>query len=366
MMDSLRQRVYDLEERLVTFSCISIEFIMKAQDHLTLNIRYLLFVIAFFVAAVGEIHAQGKYQTLGPSGCGVGQNNCHASENKQMIDKHKNSVDDIADNEDARKYAELSGIGAANFLKGTSRCMECHGTIVSGKEAKDVEEGVSCESCHGPGSGYKDAHSEGPKGAPGTVRPGYTKSLPLGLKDLKTPEVLADACVRCHLLTDQKILAAGHPDGAKFNYKSGMKSVAKHWKYRDPGNIPEQSVFKAVASRKGPTGIAAKPAKAAPAPAPEPKPAAKAAPPPVAKAEPPRPQPAPIADDVRRAEAPTPVRRPPPPPKPAPVDVTAPPPAAATPVELPPFPVVTDSTRVDQLLLLLKQRLELLYKKTGN
>ncbi len=298
--------------------------------------------------------SQSKYATLGPSGCGVGQNNCHAAENKQMIDKHKNSVDDIADNEDARKYAELSGIGVANFLKGTSRCMECHGTIITGKEGKEVEEGVSCESCHGPGSGYKDAHAEGPKGAPATVRPGYTKSLPLGLRDLKTPEVLADACVRCHLITDQKIVAAGHPDGAKFNYKSGMKSVAKHWKYRDPGNIPDPSVFKAVAARKGPAGLAMKPAKAPAAAKVETKPAIKT-------------ETLPPKAAVVEAEAPTPapVRRPPPPPRPAPAAPTVPP-AAVSPIELPPFPEVTDSTKVDQLLFILKKRLELLYKKIGS
>ncbi|HXG00149.1 MAG TPA: multiheme c-type cytochrome [Bacteroidota bacterium] len=318
-----------------------------------MNIAPGVYVCLLVLGTSGAL-SQSKYATLGPSGCGVGQNNCHAAENKQMIDKHKNSVDDIVDNEDARKYAELSGIGAANFLKGTSRCMECHGTIITGKEGKEVEEGVSCESCHGPGSGYKDAHAEGPKGTPGSVRPGYTKSLPLGLKDLKTPEVLADACVRCHLITDQKILAAGHPDGAKFNYKSGMKSVAKHWKYRDPVNIPEQSVFKAVAARKGPAGIAMKPAKAPAPPKTAPKPAVRSeAPPPkpsVTEAEP---------------EAPVPVRRPPPPPKPVPAVATAPQPAA-TPVELPPFPNVTDSTRVDQLLFILKKRLELLYRKTGS
>ncbi|MER3524134.1 MAG: hypothetical protein C4326_08725 [Ignavibacteria bacterium] len=326
-----------------------------------------LFANAFLlVVIIGALNGQTKYQTIGPSGCGVGQNNCHASENKNMIDKHKNSVDDIADNEDARKYAEFSGIGAANYLKGTSRCMECHGTIISGKEGKEVEEGVSCESCHGPGSAYKDPHSEGPKGTPGTIRPGYTKSLPLGLWDLKNPDVLADACVRCHLLTDQKILAAGHPDGAKFNYKSGMKSVAKHWKYRDPGNIPEQSVFKAVAARKAPTGLAAKTQKpVAEKPAAQPRPAVEkpAAPPPKAIAQTPKQTP-----EGSKEESPPPVRarKPPPPPRPAPVDVTAPPPAAATPVELPPFPAITDSTRIDQVLLLLKKRLELLYKKVGS
>ncbi len=333
-----------------------------------LVLRHFVFVFAVLLAGLARdaAYAQTRYQTIGPSGCGVGQNNCHASENRNMVDKHKNSVDDIADNEDARKYADLSGIGAGNYLKGTSRCMECHGTIISGKEGKEVEEGVSCESCHGPGSAYKDAHAEGPKGAPGTIRPGYTKSLPLGLLDLKSPDVLAQACVRCHVITDQKILAAGHPDGVKFNYKSGMKSVAKHWKYRDAGSIPEQAVFKAAAARKGPTGVTAK----MPKPAVQPqaaveKPAPAQARAPKAEALTPEPKPA-TTVAVEDSPPRVPVRRPPPPPKPAPVDATAPPPAAVTPIELPPFPEVTDSTRIDRLLLLLKQRLELLYKKTGN
>jgi hypothetical protein len=186
------------------------------------------------------------------------------------------------------------------------------------------------------------------------------------LADLKNPDVLAQACIRCHLITDQKILAAGHPDGLKFNYKSGMKSVAKHWKYRDAGSIPEQAVFKAAAARKGPTGVAAKAPKPAapPKPATE-KPATAQARAPKAETQPPEPAPA-TEMAVEENPARVPVRRPPPPPKPAPVDVTVPPPATVVPIELPPFPEVTDTTRIDQLLLLLKQRLELLYRKTGN
>jgi hypothetical protein len=322
------------------------------------------FLLILILAVTGpHTFSQGKYQTLGPGGCGVGQNNCHVGENKNMVDKHKNSVDDIAESEDAKKYAELSGIGAANYLKGTSKCMECHGTIVSGKEAKDVEEGVSCESCHGPGSGYKDPHSEGPKGGAGVIRDGYTKSLGLGIKDLKKADILADACVRCHLLTDQKILASGHPDGMKFNYKSGMKSVAKHWKYRDAANIPDVAVFKAAIARRGPTGTAAtKVAKPVPPPVEKPVAEKQQQPKPEVAAAPPK-----VQTQVAQEEKPAVrVRKPPPPPKPVPVDVNAAPPSPATPIELPLFPTITDSTRVDQLLLILKRRLELLYRKTGN
>ncbi|MGH9429827.1 MAG: multiheme c-type cytochrome, partial [Terriglobia bacterium] len=262
------------------------------------------------------------------------------TESKQMVDKHKNSVDDLAGSDDAKKYAELSGIGSANMLKGNSKCMDCHGTIISGKETAEAEEGVSCESCHGPGSGYKDPHSEGPKGGPGIVREGYTKSLALGLKALKDYNVRATACVRCHLTTDQKILASGHPDGGKFNYVSGMKSVAKHWKRPAGSDDLAKTPFDNARSAKGPLPKITAP-KAAAVPR-------EAAPQEMQAA----PQP--------RAE--TPVRRPPPIPKQPPPDPYANPVSVGA-VELPPFPSVTDSIPVDQALLILKKRLELLYKK---
>lgn len=347
---------------------------MKATGTSIFNIRHSLFDIAFaFLFAFNcPVYSQGKNQTVGPDGCGSTKNNCHAGENKSMIDKHKNSVDDIADNEDARKYAELSGIGVANFLKGTSKCMDCHGTIISGKEAKDVEEGVSCESCHGAGSGYKDPHSEGPKGGAGIIRDGYTKSLPLGLKDLKNYSVRGVVCVRCHYLTDQKILAAGHPSGEKFNYKSGMKSVAKHWKYKQLGDEDQNLKYFADAKRaRGPATAGAAPRiKKTPAPKPE---TADAAPAPKAEtgvATPPAVKQKPVEQPAVAEEAATPpqqrVRKPPPPPRPPAVDVSASPPPSNEPIVLPPFPIITDSTRIDQTLLLLKRRLELLYKKTGS
>ncbi|MEO8166815.1 MAG: multiheme c-type cytochrome [bacterium] len=325
------------------------------------NILCSLFAIALAIVLLFHWPAfsQGKYQTVGPDGCGSTKNNCHASENKNVVDKHKNSLD-FAQAEEAAAYAEKSGVGTANMLKGNSKCMECHGTVVSGRETKEAEEGVSCESCHGAGSGFKDVHSEGPKGGPGIVRDGYTKSIPLGLRDLNKAEVLAAACVRCHLLTDQKILAAGHPDGSKFNYKSGMKSVAKHWKYRDKSDIPDQAIFKSAVSKKGPTGSAGKSTASASEP-----PAAK-----VRTAAPATTTDAAVAKQTTAAAtdepAPVRVRKVPPPPRPAVADMRVAPTSAAVPVELPPFPVITDSTRVDQMLLIVKRRLELLYKKTGN
>lgn len=291
-----------------------------------------MFVVCLVCPA---LNAQ-TYQTIGPGGCGVGQNNCHATENNWWKnDPHKVTVDAFyADPESYEKIADLSGVGASNMFKGTSSCMKCHGTVVSGKESKEVEEGVSCESCHGPGSGYKDPHQEGAKGS-GPGRAGYVKGLQLGLVDLKNLDRRAQACVRCHYITDEKLLSAGHPSGAKFNYITGIRTkVAKHWRRPATEADGDKSTFERAKGARGPV----------------PKLAA------VSVASEPR---------VPSGEG-APVRRQPPPPRQARTDLSLAPPVSSGPIELPPFPEITDSTSVDQVLLLLKKRIELLYKKTGN
>ncbi len=208
-----------------------------------------------------------QHQTLGTSGCSLSQNKCHANENNWWKDDaHKVTVDAFYDDPASyEKIAKLAGVDPANMLKGNNQCMTCHGTIVSGKEAREVEEGVSCESCHGAGSGYKDPHSEGEPGQ-GVNRAGYKKGLQLGMVENKNVEVRGKTCVKCHFITDQKLISAGHPDGARFNYISGVKKIAKHWK-RPPaeGDLNKTPFEKAMAA-KGPVAQIAK-VEAAAAPA---------------------------------------------------------------------------------------------------
>ncbi len=300
-----------------------------------------------------------KYQTIGPGSCGTDQTKCHATENNwYKNDPHKTSMDKLSDDQEkAESYAEKAGIGAANMYKGTSICMTCHGTAISGKEGKEVEEGVSCESCHGPGSGYKEPHQEGSGG--GAARPGYVKGVAAGMSDFKRDKkVVATACVRCHYITDQKTLAAGHSMGEKFNYVSSLKKVAKHWK-RAPGDddLVKQR-FEDAKKAKSPGGVV----KISPPPAPKETVRPKKTE--VVVAETPE---TPAAENAApptpQQEMPRPTRRPPPPPTPPAADPTAMPVSVGV-VELPPFPMITDSTRLDTLLLLMKQRLELLYQKT--
>lgn len=62
-----------------------------------------------------------------------------------------------------KQWSETKHAIAMESLKGAEeedpKCLKCHSTV--GHVSEDliasltVKEGVSCESCHGPGSGYK-------------------------------------------------------------------------------------------------------------------------------------------------------------------------------------------------------------------
>jgi len=305
---------------------------------------------------------QAQYKTLGTGSCGLGQSNCHTTENNWWKDDaHHATVDAFYDDPTAyEKIAQLAGVGAGNMLKGNQLCASCHGTVVSGKESREVEEGVSCESCHGAGSGYKDPHSEKPGG--------YEKALKLGMVELKKVDTRGNACVRCHYITDQKLLAAGHPDGASFNYISGIKKIAKHWKRPPAGDDLVKAAFEKAMRAKGPVAqiVKVEPVAAAVAVA---EPTAKT----VATSEPPAKPAAVATPKAARTETPvvsnpkpiTPKAPAMPPPMPTAVPLPAEDVAPAAPIDLPPFPSVSDTASVREILMIVKKRLELLYQKTA-
>ncbi|MDZ7359886.1 MAG: multiheme c-type cytochrome [candidate division KSB1 bacterium] len=287
-----------------------------------------------------------QYKTLGPGSCGLGQSNCHTNENNWWKDDaHHATVDAFYDDPAAyEKIAQLAGVGTGNMLKGNQICASCHGTVIAGKESRDVEDGVSCESCHGPGSDYKDPHSEKPGG--------YEKALKLGLVELKNLDTRAKTCVRCHYITDQKLIAAGHPNGANFNYISGMKKVARHWKRQATGEDLTKVPFENAMRVKGPV---AQIAKVEPAVAPMSRPPVKREA--ISPAE--TRQPARPTASVVAAPSQNPV-----PSRPTPTAAIMPVDNAA-PLDLPPFPNISDTTSVRDILLIVKKRLELLYQKTN-
>ncbi|HEX2897219.1 MAG TPA: multiheme c-type cytochrome [candidate division Zixibacteria bacterium] len=284
-------------------------------------------ILFLFLLFTNSIHAQN--QTVGPGSCGIGQENCHANDNNWWkSDDHYLTVSSIYDAQ-ARyeQIAELAGVGAKNLFKGESMCMKCHGTVISGQEKRETDNGVSCESCHGAGSAYKDPHSEGdPK--MGDQRPGYLKGFQLGMRELSNLDKRAELCVGCHYINDEKLLRAGHPSGNNFPYIKGIKQIAGHWDKPAGSADTDMGPFQKAMQKRGPIPTVA-----------------------VAAIEQPR---------VIYQQAPR-------PPGPPPTIVSDPffPLTAKGTLTLEPFPNVPDSATYRDILLIVKQRLELLYSKIG-
>jgi cytochrome c554/c'-like protein len=186
---------------------------------------------------------------LGPAKC----ISCHDHEKAKdwaAKDKHTKALAQLEDKV-AAKYAAAIGLSDVYSLKGA--CVSCHATIFSG----DANAGVSCETCHGPGSDYLEPHQK--KGA-------HAQSVSLGMLDSRgSASVWATLCVDCHVMTDRKLIAAGHHSGANFEVSTESKRIV-HW------DAPYDYAKLTVAGK----AAASKRLGAAPPPSPTQKPAAPA------------------------------------------------------------------------------------------
>jgi len=139
------------------------------------------------------------------------------------------------------KYGTVSGLAGAKGKDIAKKmgiadpttsdaCLKCHAGAagIDGKASKlglpakgaaSLEDGVQCESCHGPGAGYKDVHQKDHKGA-----------VAKGMYDLLASKAAGNQCNACHgkSVVDDKLLKAGHPDQSKFNFGAYADSI-KHW-----------------------------------------------------------------------------------------------------------------------------------------
>ncbi len=94
-------------------------------------------------------------------------------------------------------------------------------------ESFELNDGVSCESCHGPASGWLGPH---------TVKdwPHERSVKELGMIDLRDVAIRSHICLHCHLGTaekfvDHQMIAAGHPD-LTFELNLFSSVMPRHWK----------------------------------------------------------------------------------------------------------------------------------------
>ncbi|HLK31891.1 MAG TPA: multiheme c-type cytochrome, partial [Terriglobales bacterium] len=187
----------------------------------------------------------GKYS--GPGSCAA--SNCHGSVSPRTVTRIWQNEYSIwaAQDKHARAYAMLSNpvsMRMGKILKlaaapnQSQKCLVCHSLDVPSNlraQSFAMDEGVSCENCHGPAVGWLGPH---------TTR-GWThdQSLRLGMYDTRDLVARSEKCMSCHVGTaekrvDHEMIAAGHPD-LTFELDTFSAVMPRHWKFPDNQNAWE-------------------------------------------------------------------------------------------------------------------------------
>lgn len=195
-----------------------------------------------------RVRPASKHRTLGPAVC----SGCHAKQNEWWFEHaHFRAADPFFDGEPKNlQIARLYGLSSSQMTRGDQVCMDCHGSVISGKESRDVLDGVGCEACHGAAADWLAPHKvEG--GGTGASRPGYREALARGKNDLKQLSVRAAVCTGCHYITEPRLLSAGHPSGVDFDYVREMASV-RHWESPPAASSQLVPAFERALAARGP------------------------------------------------------------------------------------------------------------------
>ncbi len=151
----------------------------------------------------------------------------------------------IVKDKHSRAYDVLTGklgvrIGQILKLKEESKdapkCLMCHALYTTAEQrarAFEINEGVTCENCHGASSAWLGPHTE-------TKWKHEDSVNHLHMVDTRNVIVRTQKCLECHLGTEEKfvdheMIAAGHPD-LYFELDSFSAVMPRHWKV--PREVP--------------------------------------------------------------------------------------------------------------------------------
>jgi hypothetical protein len=204
------------------------------------------------VPAVGDVKSflrpRSSHATVGPGAC----SGCHGDQNAWWFDDaHFSSADRFFDRSlDAVRIAKLYGIPLGSMTRGDSLCMDCHGSVVSGKERREVLDGVGCESCHGAAADWLEPHKV-EDASLGRKRSGFLAALQKGKSDLEMLSVRATVCASCHYITDSRLLSAGHPSGKDYDFATSVGKI-RHWSRPLESASRLSQAYTAEVGRRGP------------------------------------------------------------------------------------------------------------------
>lgn len=203
--------------------------------------RYaVLLAIAIFFAtglAVAASPPADASKYTGPGSCS--STSCHGSvkpradsrifQNEYSIwvvkDKHAKAYDALT-GPVGERMGRILNLGKSEQAP---KCLACHALDVPADiRAKTFElnEGVTCENCHGPASAWLGPHT--------TRSWTHEQSVAAGMYDTRNLVRRTEKCLTCHLGTQEKsvdheMIAAGHPD-LYFELDSFSAVMPRHWK----------------------------------------------------------------------------------------------------------------------------------------
>src|SRR5215813_7938043 len=116
-----------------------------------------LMLVAAICTAATPAFAQ-KYTNVGRAKCV----NCHDHDREKLWSEKKdgpppnNHLNALKQMDSPKSAGFAKAVGVTDPYDPASSCVKCHDTVVKG----DVGGGITCESCHGPGSGYLEPHQK--------------------------------------------------------------------------------------------------------------------------------------------------------------------------------------------------------------
>ena len=176
---------------------------------------------------------------IGPQACGTAM--CHGAVAPRGVydirqdeyhvwsleDPHARSYETLSDE---RSAVIVRNLGLGRAAREEPSCLACHAFEPPAERLADgwaVEEGISCEACHGPAGGWLGTHDQA----------GWTRadSIAAGMTETRDPARRAALCLDCHLggpgrTVDHRLLAAGHPP-LTFELDNFAAAVS-HWRER--------------------------------------------------------------------------------------------------------------------------------------
>jgi hypothetical protein len=203
------------------------------------------------VATVPAKENHGAESACTPAWQGVGScaaTACHGGSQAEIGSSNAYTTW-IARDPHADAYAVLDGdrshriealLGAPSGHKAAEaredpRCLNCHVHPEEGKARHAAtfsrQDGVGCESCHGPAQCWLELHSfawrQGPR------PPSVAEKRKLGMVPTKDLVTRATVCAGCHVggrgrEVDHDLIAAGHPR-LNFELTSYLANLPRHW-----------------------------------------------------------------------------------------------------------------------------------------